>query len=64
MKELRDLRVTMDPQGVPQVLWNCVNRYVRRETSPRGLTLFFVHANGFPKEVIVALWYFGEISEL
>jgi hypothetical protein len=60
IKELRDLRVTMDPQGVPRVLWNCVNRYVGREglmkTSTKGVTLFFVHANGFPKEVIVNLW--------
>ena len=67
LKELRDLRVTMDPQGVPQVLWNCVNRYVRREglmkTSTRGVTLFFAHANGFPKEVIECLWYFGGISD-
>ena len=68
LKELRDLRVTMDPQGVPQVLWNCANRYVRREgsmkTSTRGVTLLFVHANGFPKEVIERLWNFGGISEL
>ena len=39
-------------------LWNCVNRYVKRDQSPKGtkrdgkpLTLFFAHANGFPKEV-------------
>ncbi|KAF8240976.1 alpha/beta-hydrolase [Tricholoma matsutake] len=56
VKELRDLRVTLDPQGVPQVLWNCANRYVRtdltdRRTSIKGLTLFFAHANGFPKEI-------------
>ncbi|KAG0707532.1 hypothetical protein DFH29DRAFT_979840 [Suillus ampliporus] len=33
-------------------LWNCVNRYVKRvQVGKKGLTLFFVHANGFPKEV-------------
>jgi hypothetical protein len=67
LKELRNLRITMDPQGVPQVLWNCANRYVRREglmkTSKRGLTLLFVHANGYPKEVIERLWYLGGIPE-
>jgi len=55
MQELRDLRVTMEPQGVPQVLWNCANRFVRtdldRRTSTKGVTLFFVHPNGVPKEV-------------
>ena len=54
--KLRDLRVTTDPQGIPQILWNCANRYVRsdlgnRTTSTKGITLFFAHANGFPKEV-------------
>jgi hypothetical protein len=41
--------------GSRKVLWNCVNRYVRenldRQNQPGGLTLFFAHANGFPKEV-------------
>jgi hypothetical protein len=32
-------------------LWNCVNRYVRKHLRGRGLTLFCVHANGFPKEI-------------
>jgi len=55
-KKLRDLRVTTDPQGIRQILWNCANRYVRsdlesRTTSTNGVTLFFAHANGFPKEV-------------
>lgn len=53
-EKLRDLRVTMDPQGVPQVLWNCANRYVRADLDTKmtnGVTLFFAHANGFPKEV-------------
>ncbi|KAG2126602.1 Alpha/Beta hydrolase protein [Suillus clintonianus] len=33
-------------------LWNCVNRYVKRvKDGKKGLTLFFAHANGFPKEI-------------
>lgn len=54
VQELRDLRTTLEPQGVPQVLWNCVNRYARTDLDSRrmkGVTLFFAHANGFPKEV-------------
>ena len=40
--------------GYPLVLWNCVNRYAKKDLSSSnktGVTLFFVHANGFPKEV-------------
>ena len=42
--------------GYERVLWNCVNRYYRVDsgrgkTGAKGLTLFFAHANGFPKEV-------------
>ena len=38
--------------GYPLVLWNCVNRYVKKDLlSKTGVTLFFAHANGFPKEV-------------
>ena len=40
--------------GYPLVLWNCVNRYARKDldlSNKTGLTLFFAHANGFPKEV-------------
>jgi hypothetical protein len=42
--------------GSRKVLWNCVNRYVKDasgglDSGRPGLTLFFVHANGFPKEV-------------
>jgi hypothetical protein len=54
VQELSDLRATLEPQGVPQVLWNCVNRYVRTDLDGRrskGVTLFLAHANGFPKEV-------------
>lgn len=35
-------------------LWCCVNRYARASVgsgSKKGVTLFFAHANGFPKEV-------------
>ncbi|KAI0087436.1 Alpha/Beta hydrolase protein [Irpex rosettiformis] len=46
-------------QGSTKLLWNCVNRYTRRELLPQDgsnntglpLTLFFSHANGFPKEI-------------
>lgn len=39
-------------KGSEKLLWNCVNRYVKKDlNSPKGLTLFFAHANGFPKEV-------------
>jgi hypothetical protein len=40
--------------GHPTLLWNCLNRYVRQgldESSSTGVTLFFAHATGFPKEV-------------
>jgi len=50
--------------GYPRVLWNCLNRYVKKgsKIEPRstsnsknsiggGVTLFLAHANGFPKEV-------------
>lgn len=40
--------------GSRALLWNCVNRYLRKTNGGRkskGLTLFFAHANGFPKEV-------------
>lgn len=40
--------------GHPLVLWNCVNRYVKKDlnlSNKTGVTLFFAHANGFPKEV-------------
>ena len=40
--------------GYPLVLWNCVNRYVKKDFNmfnKTGVTLFFAHANGFPKEV-------------
>lgn len=48
------LRVLASPppsSGHPMLLWNCLNRYVRKGATGDGLTLFFTHANGFPKEV-------------
>jgi hypothetical protein len=58
--DLRVERGAMVTDGHPKVLWNCINRYVRNDLSPSnrtGLTLFFAHANGFPKEVcLLACW--------
>lgn len=49
--ELRTLGSPPPSSGHPILLWNCLNRYVRKGTKGTGLTLFFAHANGFPKEV-------------
>lgn len=52
--DLRIERGQMLTDGYPKVLWNCVNRYARNGLTSKnrtGLTLFFAHANGFPKEV-------------
>ncbi|KAG6860707.1 hypothetical protein C0995_008292 [Termitomyces sp. Mi166 len=54
LQKLKDLRGSLDPRGTKQVLWNCANRYVRvglDEKRANGVTLFFAHANGFPKEI-------------
>ncbi|KAI0697027.1 Alpha/beta hydrolase family-domain-containing protein [Cytidiella melzeri] len=52
------LSTGLEGQGSTEVLWNCVNRYTRRGRAQNGfnntglpLTLFFSHANGFPKEI-------------
>ena len=50
------LRTSKVTDGYPRVLWNCVNRYVKSDlesgkSKKTGITLFFAHANGFPKEV-------------
>ncbi|KAG6877792.1 hypothetical protein C0993_003886 [Termitomyces sp. T159_Od127] len=53
-RKLEDLRGSSHPRGTEQVLWNCANRYVRvglNEKRVNGITLFFAHANGFPKEI-------------
>ncbi|KAG2754389.1 alpha/beta-hydrolase [Suillus brevipes Sb2] len=38
-----------------RLLWNCVNRYVKKDSEDKvrtkGITLFLVHATGFPKEI-------------
>lgn len=52
--DLRVERGAMVTDGHPKILWNCLNRYVRKglvSSNGTGLTLFFAHANGFPKEV-------------
>lgn len=52
--ELDAIRTSKVTDGYPRVLWNCVNRYVRKDLDAHnrtGLTLSFQHANGFPKEV-------------
>ncbi|KAG6890490.1 hypothetical protein C0992_000982 [Termitomyces sp. T32_za158] len=54
LQKLKDLRGSLVPRGAKQVLWNCVNRYVRvglDEKQASGVTLLFAHANGFPKEI-------------
>ncbi|KAF6748010.1 Alpha/Beta hydrolase protein [Ephemerocybe angulata] len=52
--DLRVARGAMLTDGYPKVLWNCLNRYARKglnQSNKTGLTLFFAHANGFPKEI-------------
>jgi hypothetical protein len=52
-------------KGYERILWICVNRYYRSEQNTKrggkGVTLFFAHANGFPKEVSIL---FGIVSPL
>jgi phosphoenolpyruvate carboxylase len=65
-RRLRELRAEEDMKdvygkgtGYERVMWICLNRYYRRDSSPsssspgrkKGLTLFLAHANGFHKEV-------------
>lgn len=59
---LNDLRTTKVTDGYPRILWNCVNRYVKSDlesgkSKKTGITLFFAHANGFPKEVCLLLFF-------
>jgi len=59
MKNLDDLQAMSEREstkkvgdGYQKILWNCINRYVKRDgVGKTGVTLFFAHANGFPKEV-------------
>ncbi|KAI0672322.1 Alpha/Beta hydrolase protein [Trametes maxima] len=44
------------PLGRTKPFWNCINRYVKKQPAgeadlANGITLFFAHANGFPKEI-------------
>ena len=51
--------------GYPLVLWNCVNRYLKKDldlSNRTGLTLFLVHGNGFPKEV--SFFFFLKIQNV
>ncbi|KAG1878750.1 Alpha/Beta hydrolase protein [Suillus tomentosus] len=51
-RQVRFVKGELGGERVEKPLWNCVNRYVRRVKDERkGLTLFFAHANGFPKEI-------------
>jgi hypothetical protein len=51
--EQEDQQARNEPgKGSRKPLWNCLNRYVQKDTAGRPrLTLFLAHANGFPKEV-------------
>jgi hypothetical protein len=44
-----------------RLLWNCVNRYVKKDKEDKvrtkGITLFLVHATGFPKEVSLVMYF-------
>ncbi|KAF8892936.1 Alpha/Beta hydrolase protein [Infundibulicybe gibba] len=50
-QDLTSTRGSIFTDGYPKVLWNCANRYAGKSVSGRGVTLFFAHANGFPKEI-------------
>ena len=38
-------------QGYRQVMWNCVDRFVRVGEGKGNMTLFLLHAIGFSKEI-------------
>ena len=55
--------------GYPLMLWNCVNRYTKKDlnlSNRTGVTLFLAHANGFPKEVslYIHLWKYITIFNI
>ncbi|KAG1859214.1 Alpha/Beta hydrolase protein [Suillus subluteus] len=58
--ELMEQQVRLGEDGYSGVtderlLWNCVNRYVKKDQEAKvrtkGITLFLVHATGLPKEI-------------
>ncbi|KAG1859224.1 Alpha/beta hydrolase family-domain-containing protein [Suillus subluteus] len=58
--ELMEQQARLSEEGYSGVtderlLWNCVNRYVKKDKEAKvrtkGITLFLVHATGFPKEI-------------
>ncbi|OAX33191.1 alpha/beta-hydrolase [Rhizopogon vinicolor AM-OR11-026] len=57
IRELQDLFVQgkLGGEGSEKLLWNCVNRYVKRaqvcSDGKKGLTLLLAHGIGFPKEI-------------
>ena len=56
---------TIVTDGYPSILWNCVNRYVKNDldlSNMTGVTLFFAHAIGFPKEVSYECGILNEIA--
>lgn len=62
---------TLGGEASRAVLWNCVDRYVRRDDPRRHdvgrppVTLFFAHANGFPKQTWeVALAHLLALNEV
>lgn len=66
-KKLKEWRVSTEPFGTKKVLWCCLNRYSRKakggkESKSSGVTLFFAHANGFPKEVGIN-WFLSLVLE-
>ncbi|KIY70257.1 alpha/beta-hydrolase [Cylindrobasidium torrendii FP15055 ss-10] len=48
---LREAELKKWPTTRDEVLWICMNRYVRRQRGGQGVTLFLAHANGFNKEI-------------
>ncbi len=50
-RELRETEKRAKKGQRTDLLWICLNRYVRRRRDREGVTLFLAHANGFNKEV-------------
>ncbi|KAF8909130.1 Alpha/Beta hydrolase protein [Mucidula mucida] len=49
-RELRETEKRAKKGQRTDLLWICLNRYVRRRRDREGVTLFLAHANGFNKE--------------